>query len=63
MKVRFLEHSSIEIIGRHHILIDPHFTREPEPDVEFTLVTHAHLDHIAKVAEAPTGKKIASQDV
>ena len=60
MKVRYLGHSCIEIIGRNHILIDPDFTREPDPGVKFILVTHAHKDHIARVAEVPTGKIVAS---
>jgi len=63
MRVRYLGHSCIEIIGRHHILIDPDFTRDPEPGVEFICVTHAHKDHIGRVAEIPTGAIVASQDV
>ena len=62
MRVRYLGHSCIEIIGKHHILIDPDFTREPEPDVEFILVSHAHMDHIARIAEVPKGKVVASPD-
>ena len=46
MKVRYLGHSCVEIIGRHHILIDPDFTREPELGVEFICITHAHDDHL-----------------
>ena len=34
MKIRFLGHSCIEIMGLHHILIDPDFIREPEKGVE-----------------------------
>lgn len=63
MKVRFLGHSCIEIMGQHHILIDPDFTREPEKGVEYILVSHAHRDHIARIAEIPTGKVVASEDV
>jgi L-ascorbate metabolism protein UlaG (beta-lactamase superfamily) len=63
MKVRYLGHSCIEIVGRHHILIDPDFTREPEAGVEYILVSHAHRDHIARIAEIPTGKVVASEDV
>ena len=63
MKVRYLGHSCIEIIGNHHILIDPDFTRDPEPDVDYILVSHAHMDHIARIAEVPTGFVVASPDV
>ena len=63
MKIRFLGHSCIEIMGRHHILIDPDFTREPEKGVEYILVSHAHRDHIARIAEIPTGIVVASQDI
>ena len=63
MKIRFLGHSCIEIIGKHHILIDPDFTLEPEKGVEYILVSHAHRDHIARIAEIPTGKVVASEDV
>jgi len=63
MKVRYLGHSCIEIIGKNHILIDPDFTREPEKGVEYILVSHAHRDHIARIAEIPTGIVIASEDV
>ncbi len=63
MKVRFLGHSCVEIVGRTHVLIDPDFVREPEPGVEFICITHAHRDHIARVAEVPTGLVVASPDV
>ena len=63
MKVRFLGHSCIEIMGQHHILIDPDFTREPEKCVEYILVSHSHRDHIARIAEIPSGKVVASEDV
>jgi len=63
MKVHYLGHSCIEIIGQHHILIDPDFTREPKPGVEYILVSHAHKDHIARIAEIPTGIVVASKDV
>ena len=62
MRIRFLGHSCIEIIGRHHILIDPDFTRDPEPEVEYVLISHAHEDHIKRVADVPKGKIIASPD-
>jgi len=63
MKIRFLGHSCIEIMGLHHILIDPDFIREPEKGVEYILVSHAHRDHIARIAEIPTGIVVASEDV
>ena len=63
MKIRYLGHSCIEIIGKQHILIDPDFLRQPEEGVEYILVSHAHRDHIARIAEIQTGKVIASEDV
>jgi len=63
VKIRYLGHSCVEIVGRHHILIDPDFTREPLPDVEYICVSHAHKDHLGKVAQIPTGIVLASQDV
>lgn len=63
MKVRYLGHSCVEIIGRYHILIDPDFTREFEPGVEYILITHAHQDHIGRVAEVPDARVVASEDV
>jgi L-ascorbate metabolism protein UlaG (beta-lactamase superfamily) len=63
MKVRYLGHSCVEIIGQHHILIDPDFMRDPEPGVEYIFVSHAHKDHIARIAELITGKILASADV
>ncbi len=63
MKIRYLGHSCVEIVGKHHILIDPDFTRDPLPDVEYICVSHAHKDHIGKVAQIPTGIVLASQDV
>ena len=63
MKVRYLGHSCVEIIGETHILIDPDYLRDPEEDVEYTLITHAHKDHIGKVAQARSRKVIASADV
>ena len=38
MKIRFLGHSCVEIVGKHHILIDPDFTRDPLPNVEYICV-------------------------
>ncbi len=38
MKIRFLGHSCVEIVGKHHILIDPDFTLDPLPDVEYICV-------------------------
>lgn len=63
MKVRYLGHSCVEITGKHHILIDPDFTREPLPGVEYICITHAHNDHILRVAEVSGGVVLASPDV
>ena len=63
MKIRYLGHSCVEIIGQYHILIDPDFTREFEPGVEYILITHAHQDHIGRVAEVPDAHVVASEDV
>ena len=63
MKVRFLGHSCVEIVGRHHILIDPDFTNEPLSGVEYICITHAHSDHIGRVAEVSDGIILASPDV
>lgn len=63
MKIRYLGHSCVEIICKHHILIDPDFTREPEPGVEYICITHAHKDHIGRVADVPGGIVLASPDV
>jgi len=63
MKVRFLGHSCVEIIGKHHILIDPDFIHPPQPGVEYICISHAHRDHIGRVAEVPEGFILASPDV
>jgi L-ascorbate metabolism protein UlaG (beta-lactamase superfamily) len=63
MKIRYLGHSCVEIIGQYHILIDPDFTREFEPGVEYILITHAHQDHIGRVVEVPDAHVVASEDV
>jgi L-ascorbate metabolism protein UlaG (beta-lactamase superfamily) len=63
MKVRFLGHSCIEIIGYRHILIDPDFTIEPEPGIEYICIAHGHKDHIGRLAEIRTGVVVASPDV
>jgi L-ascorbate metabolism protein UlaG (beta-lactamase superfamily) len=62
MKVRFLGHSCIEIIGYRHILIDPDFTIEPESGIEYICITHGHKDHIGRLAEISTGVVVASPD-
>ena len=63
MKIKYLGHSCIEIIGKHHIVIDSDFTKAPEPNVDFILTTHAHRDHIGRLCEIPTGLILASPDV
>jgi L-ascorbate metabolism protein UlaG (beta-lactamase superfamily) len=63
LKIRYLGHSCVEIIGKHHILIDPDFVRPPLQDIEFICVSHAHKDHIGKIKEVLTGTVLASPDV
>ena len=63
MKIRYLGHSCVEILGKHHILIDPDFTRPPLSDVDFICVSHAHRDHIGKIALVPDGVVLASPEV
>jgi len=45
MRVRWLGNSCIEIFGRRHLVIDPNFKVQPEPGVDYVLVTHEHADH------------------
>lgn len=63
MKVRWLGHSCIEILGKHHILFDPDYQREPLPNVEYIFITHGHEDHLGKVAEIQAGAVFAAKDV
>jgi len=63
MKVRWLGHSCIEIIGQNHILIDPDYLREPLPDIDYIFITHGHEDHLGKVAEIQAGAVLAAKDV
>ena len=63
MKIRYLGHSCVEILGKHHILIDPDFTHPPLPDVEFICVSHAHKDHIGKIESVSSGLILAAPDV
>ena len=63
MKIRWLGHSCIEIIGKKHILVDPDYLVEPMPDIDYICITHGHRDHFGKVAKFETGKIIASSDV
>lgn len=63
MKIRYLGHSCVEIIGKHHILIDPDFTLNPNLGVEYICITHAHKDHIGRVADVPEGIVLAAADV
>ncbi|RLI82717.1 MAG: MBL fold metallo-hydrolase [Archaeoglobales archaeon] len=46
MKLRWLGNSCIEIFGDLHIVIDPNFVIEPEPNIDYVLITHEHDDHI-----------------
>ncbi len=63
MKVRWLGHSCIEILGKKHILIDPDYLREPLPDIDYIFITHGHEDHLGKVAEIQAGTVLAAKDV
>ncbi len=63
MKIRYLGHSCVEILGKQHILIDPDFTRPPSPGVEFICVSHAHKDHIGQIASVSSGVVLAAPDV
>jgi len=63
MKIRYLGHSCVEILGKRHILIDPDFSRPPLPDVEFICVSHAHRDHIGQIASVSSGVVLAAPDV
>jgi L-ascorbate metabolism protein UlaG (beta-lactamase superfamily) len=63
MKVRYLGHSCVEISGEQHILIDPDFTREPLPDIDYICLSHAHNDHIGRITEVPNGLILAAEDV
>jgi len=63
MKIRHLGHSCVEIIGKRHILIDPDFIQLPMPAVEFICISHAHKDHIGRIADVPEGIILASPDV
>lgn len=63
MKVRYLGHSCVEIRGRQHILIDPDFVRDPDPDVDYICITDAHRDHIGRVANVPSARVLAALDV
>ncbi|ODS38471.1 MAG: hypothetical protein A7316_07900 [Candidatus Altiarchaeales archaeon WOR_SM1_86-2] len=63
MKIRWLGHSCIEIVGNKHILIDPDYLADPMPDLDCICITHGHRDHIGRVAELEAGKVIASPDV
>jgi L-ascorbate metabolism protein UlaG (beta-lactamase superfamily) len=63
MKIRWLGHSCIEILGKNHILIDPDYLREPLPDIDYIFITHGHEDHLGKVAEIQAGAVLAAKDV
>lgn len=63
MKVRWLGHSCIEILGRTHVLIDPDYQREPLPKTKYIFITHGHEDHLGRVGELTSGVVLASLDV
>jgi len=63
MRLRWLGHSCIEIVGHHHILIDPDFYRPPGPGVEYIFITHGHEDHLGCVGQLSSGLVLASRDV
>lgn len=63
MRVRWLGHSCIEILGKNHILIDPDYLREPLPDIDYIFITHGHEDHLGKVIEIQAGAVLAAKDV
>ncbi|ADB57445.1 MBL fold metallo-hydrolase [Archaeoglobus profundus] len=46
MKLRWLGNSCVEIIDDLHTVIDPNYVIEPEPEIDYVLVTHEHNDHI-----------------
>lgn len=46
MKLKWLGNSCVEIFADKHILIDPNFVIEPEPNIDYVLITHEHSDHI-----------------
>ncbi|MFW6136169.1 MAG: MBL fold metallo-hydrolase [Chloroflexota bacterium] len=45
MRFRWLGEACIEIVARRHLLVDPNFKLDPQPDVDLILVTHEHDDH------------------
>jgi L-ascorbate metabolism protein UlaG (beta-lactamase superfamily) len=46
MKFRWLGEACLEIVAdRRHLLVDPNFELDPQPDVDLILVTHEHDDH------------------
>ncbi|AEA47166.1 MBL fold metallo-hydrolase [Archaeoglobus veneficus] len=45
MKLRWLGNSCVEIFADKHVLIDPNCVMEPEPGIDYVLVTHEHSDH------------------
>jgi len=63
MKIRWLGHSCIEIIGKNHILIDPDYFTEPMPYIDYICITRGHRDHFSKTLKLEPGKIIASSDV
>ena len=63
LKARYLCHSWVEVIGRHHILIPSDFTRNLVLGGEYICITRAHKDHNRWVVEVPTGCVLATVGV
>jgi len=50
MRARYLDRVCVEIVGKHHILIDLVFTHGPGLDMVNICIPHAHKHHIGRVA-------------
>lgn len=64
MKFRWLGNSCVEIVGRKHILIDPNYLIDPQPAIDYILVTHEHSDHFdAEKVRKLSGQIVAPRSV